>query len=95
MDYEKLVSNLIDNKITLSVDKLKRIRVIFNNETYKFDDFLKEYQLNNDPIELFDNLTDRGYDFNSSHFAYYINNAYIDSNDLIDWYRRTQGIRVS
>ncbi len=95
MDYKKLVNDLINDKIKLSVEKLKRIKVIFNKYEYIFDDFLKEYQLENDPIELFENLIERDYEFNSSHFAYYINNAYIDSNDLINWYRRNQGIRVS
>ena len=56
MDYKKLVTNLINNTITLDSNKLKRIRVIYRNKKYKFDDFIKVYQLDKDPIELFENL---------------------------------------
>jgi hypothetical protein len=94
MDYKKLVCELIDDTIIVDINELKLISVMYKNKLYNFDDFLKEYQLNNDPIELFENLIERGYKFDSSHFAYYINNAYIDCNDLIDWYRRIQRIRV-
>jgi hypothetical protein len=93
MDYKKLVDNLINGTIKLSVEKLKRIRVMYKNKKYKFDDFLKEYQLNTDPIELFDNLIERGYEFDSSHFAYYINNSYC--NEITDWYRRIHRIMVN
>lgn len=95
MDYKKLVEKLINGNTILTINKIKNLIIIYQDNKYKFDDFLKEYQLDNDPIELFEILVELGYEFNSSHFAYYVNNAYIDNNDLIDWYRRIQGITVS
>ncbi len=69
MDYKNIVDKLIE---------IENLIIIYKNNKYKFDDFIKEFQLENDPIELFENLIDLGYKFNSSHFAYYVNNAYID-----------------
>jgi hypothetical protein len=95
MDYTKIIDDLINYKIEAPIEEIRQYKIKYNNKTMDFDTFVKEYQLKNDPVEFYENLIERDYIFDSSHFAYYINNAYIDSNDLIDWYRRVQRIRVS
>ena len=84
MDHSKLIQDLITNNFKLSIDKIKKLSIKYNKNIYNFDDFIKEYHIDNDCSELFDNLTERGYIFDDHMVKNYM--ARTTDGDNISWY---------
>ena len=84
MDHSILIKDLITYNSKLSIDEIKNISVKYNKKVYNFDDFIKEYQVDNDCSELFDNLTERGYIFDDHMVKNYMARTTDATN--VSWY---------